>query len=81
MAYLARRSADNFEARLTFGVQFIPFSGARDPQASIQLAEALNRDSGVPVKSLRCDPHVKNDTCWLHGEAWCFSKNEPVVLD
>jgi protein-L-isoaspartate(D-aspartate) O-methyltransferase len=73
MAYLTRRSADNFEARLMFGVQFIPFTGARDPRVSTELAKALDRDAGATVKSLRCDPHEKEATCWLHGEGWCFS--------
>jgi len=81
MAYLTRRSADNFEARLIFGVKFIPFTGARDPKVSTELAEALNRDAGAAVKSLRCDPHEKDDTCWLHGDGWCFSTREPVVID
>jgi protein-L-isoaspartate(D-aspartate) O-methyltransferase len=73
MAHLIRRSADNFEARLMFGVQFIPFTGARDPKVSKELTEALNLDARAKVKSLRCDPHGKEDTCWLHGEGWCFS--------
>ncbi|MGD0631698.1 MAG: protein-L-isoaspartate O-methyltransferase [Terracidiphilus sp.] len=81
MAYLTRRGSDNFEARLMYGVQFIPFSGARNPEVSRQLAEALDRDSGAKVKSLRCDPHQKEEHCWLHGEGWCFSTNEPTVLD
>jgi protein-L-isoaspartate(D-aspartate) O-methyltransferase len=81
MAYLTRRSADNFEARLMFGVQFIPFRGARDAAVGSQLAEALDRDSGAKVKSLRCDPHEKDDTCWLHGGGWCFSTREPAVID
>lgn len=81
MAYLTRRSADNFETRLMFGVQFIPFTGARDSRVSAELAEALDRDAGAAVKSLRCDLHEKDDTCWLHGDSWCFSKNDPNVID
>jgi protein-L-isoaspartate(D-aspartate) O-methyltransferase len=81
MAYLTRRSTDNFAARLSFGVQFIPFSGARDHRVSGQLAEALHRDEGASVRSLRCDPHEKVNTCWLHGDGWCFSTREPFVLD
>jgi protein-L-isoaspartate(D-aspartate) O-methyltransferase len=81
MAYLTRRSTDSFEARLMFGVQFIPFSGARDPKVSKELAEALDRDAGAAVKSLRCAPHEKDGTCWLHGDDWCFSTREPIVID
>ncbi|MGO9336728.1 MAG: protein-L-isoaspartate O-methyltransferase family protein [Terracidiphilus sp.] len=81
MAYLTRRNADHFEAHLTDGVQFIPFAGARDHAVSRELAAALNRDEGEPVKSLRCDPHEKEPTCWLHGNGWCFSCREAVTLD
>lgn len=78
MAYLTRKSEDAFAARLTFGIQFIPFSGAHDPQVSARLSSALHRDKGTPVRSLRCDSHDKQDTCWLHGNGWCFSTRDPV---
>jgi protein-L-isoaspartate(D-aspartate) O-methyltransferase len=77
MVYLARKSADNFAAQLMYGVQFISFSGARNPEVGKQLTAALTRDEGAAVKSLRCDPHEKGETCWLHGDGWCFSIREP----
>jgi protein-L-isoaspartate(D-aspartate) O-methyltransferase len=76
MAFLTRKSEDSFEARLLFGVQFIPFSGACNPEVSRQLSAALNRDYGASVKSLRCDPHAQEETCWLHGDGWCFSARD-----
>jgi protein-L-isoaspartate(D-aspartate) O-methyltransferase len=78
MALLTRKSEHSFAARLSFGVMFIPFSGARNPEVANQLAEALKRDQGKPVKSLRCEPHEKDETCWLHGDTWCFSTREPA---
>jgi protein-L-isoaspartate(D-aspartate) O-methyltransferase len=81
MAHLTRTGAESFAARLMFGAQFIPFSGARDRDASRQLAQALDRDQGAGVRSLRCGTHEKGETCWLHGEGWCFSTREPIVLD
>lgn len=78
MAFLTRKSEDSFEARLSFGTQFIAFSGACDPEAGRLLSEALRRDRGAAVKSLRCDPHEKDETCWLHGDGWCFSRRNPV---
>jgi protein-L-isoaspartate(D-aspartate) O-methyltransferase len=81
MALLTRKSEHSFAARLHFGVLFIGFSGARDPEVANQLAEALHRDQGKSVKSLRCDPHEKDETCWLHREAWCFSTRDPVQAD
>ena len=81
MAYVTRKTEDSFAARLMFGVQFIPIAGARDPGVSRQLAEALNRDAGGTVKSLRCDLHDNEEMCWLHGDGWCFSIREPDVVD
>jgi protein-L-isoaspartate(D-aspartate) O-methyltransferase len=78
MALVTRKSENNFEAQLNFGTQFIAFSGACDPEVGRLLFEALRRDQGDHVKSLRRDPHEKDDTCWLHGEGWCFSRRSPV---
>jgi len=81
MVLLTRRSEINFAAQLMYGVQFIAFSGARDPEVGRHLAAALRRDEGAAVKSLRCDFHEKEETCWLHGDGWCFSTREAVVVD
>jgi protein-L-isoaspartate(D-aspartate) O-methyltransferase len=79
MALITRTSADGFAANLYYGVMFIPFTGARDPEVANQLAEALIRDQGKSVQSLRLTPHDKDETCWLHGNGWCFSTREPVA--
>lgn len=76
MAHLTRRSVDWFSARIEFGALFIPFSGARDREVGKELARALGRDRGEGVQSLRCDVHEKEESCWLHGEGWCFSALE-----
>ncbi|MGA2218330.1 MAG: methyltransferase domain-containing protein [Terracidiphilus sp.] len=81
MALLARKTTDNFAAELHYGTYFIPFSGACAPPVANQLTEALDRDQGRAVKSLRLDPHTKSETCWLHAETWCFSTRESVMLD
>ena len=81
MALLTRRSDDNFAAELHFGTYFIPFSGACDPAIAGPLAEALARDQGKAVKSLRLDPHEKDKTCWLHSDTWCFSTRDPIQSD
>jgi len=81
MVLLTRRSEDNFAAQFMYGVQFISFSGARNPEEGRQLAAALHHDEGAAVKSLRCDVHEKEESCWLHGDRWCFSTREPLPTD
>ena len=78
MAYLTRKSADLFTAMLCSSVFFVDFEGARDPAVSDELARALKCDHGASVRSLRCDAHEKDESCWLHGNGWCFSRRAPI---
>jgi protein-L-isoaspartate(D-aspartate) O-methyltransferase len=79
MAHLIRVSADLFAASLQGSVFFVDFSGARDAAVSHELARALKRDAGATVRSLRCDVHTPNESCWLHGAGWCFSRLASVA--
>ncbi|MGA2568940.1 MAG: methyltransferase domain-containing protein [Terracidiphilus sp.] len=81
MAFITRKSADRFAATLCGSVLFVDFAGARDPAVSDELARALRRDYGATVRSLRCDPHEKDESCWLHGDGWCFSRQAASVID
>ena len=74
MAHLVRVNADWFHAALINTAFFVDFIGARDAAVSGELAKALERDAGRGVRSLRCDTHAKDQTCWLHGKGWCFSR-------
>jgi protein-L-isoaspartate(D-aspartate) O-methyltransferase len=28
----------------------------------------------MSVRSLRCDAHAQDESCWLHRDGWCFSR-------
>ncbi len=75
MAHLTRIGTDRFAATLRGQVFFVDFGGARDPAVSEELARALHRDGGASVRSLRCDVHARDESCWLHGYGWCFSRH------
>lgn len=79
MALLTRVSEESFAARLQGGVSFIEFHGASDPEIGGRVAELLRRDHSGEVRSLRTDPHERDESCWLHGEGWCFSRREPAA--
>ena len=81
MAHLTRKSADLFAVTLTGSVFFVDFAGARNAAISSELARALERDEGAGVRSLRRDPHGKEETCWLHGEGWCFSRRPATAVE
>jgi protein-L-isoaspartate(D-aspartate) O-methyltransferase len=74
MAHLLRVNTEWFRAALVSTAYFVDFVGARDEAVSAELAEALRHDQGLGVRSLRCDVHDKDLTCWLHGQGWCFSR-------
>jgi protein-L-isoaspartate(D-aspartate) O-methyltransferase len=74
MAYITRKSANLFAATLIGSVFFVDFEGARDSAVSDELAKMLKRDNGDSVRSLRLDAHEKDESCWLHGRGWCFSR-------
>lgn len=81
MACVTRKNADCFAATLNGSVFFVDFTGARDSTVSNELAAALRRDQGATVRSLRRDTHQKDESCWLHGDGWCLSKNEPAAAE
>jgi len=78
MATITRKGAGLFAATLCGSVFFVDFEGARDPALDGELSRALKRDNGASVRSLRLDPHEKDESCWLHGSGWCFSRRAAV---
>jgi protein-L-isoaspartate(D-aspartate) O-methyltransferase len=79
MAQITRKTANLYAATLNGSVFFVDFAGARDSAVSNELALALKRDRGAAVRSLRCDVHEKDESCWLHGDGWCFSRRPAIA--
>jgi len=76
MLRVDRRGA-RFAARPAGRVGFFPCVGARDVKEAAMLSFALGDAAGQQaLKSLRRDRHQRDDTCWLHGDGWCLSKQE-----
>jgi protein-L-isoaspartate(D-aspartate) O-methyltransferase len=75
MLLITRQDVDEHSARFLCPVGFIDFQGARQENMSRRLAAALRRDRGRSVKSLRREPHLRSDSCWLHGRGWCLSRH------
>jgi protein-L-isoaspartate(D-aspartate) O-methyltransferase len=74
MLMVVRQSANEFSARFLCRTGFVHFQGAREQAADRRLAAALVTDWGGSVRSLRRDHHLKDETCWLHGDGWCLSR-------
>lgn len=80
MLLATRKTPTTFAARFLSSAAFIGFSGARSEKISKRLLKAFRDDRGANVQSLRCDAHVEDETCWLHGEGWCMSCREVEEL-
>jgi len=71
------RRGGGFAARPAGWVGFYPCAGARSPEGEAALDAALADPAGQQaVRSLRRDPHDKDESCWLHRDGWCLSKHE-----
>lgn len=71
------RHGNGFAARSAGWVGFYPCAGARSPEGEAALDAALADPAGQQaVRSLRRDPHNKDESCWLHRDGWCLSKHE-----
>jgi protein-L-isoaspartate(D-aspartate) O-methyltransferase len=74
MLMVVHGGGNEFGARFLCRTGFIHFQGARDQAADRRLAAALVTDWGGSVRSLRRDSHREDETCWLHGDGWCLSR-------
>ncbi len=79
MLLVTRRDGEEFSAQFLCAAAFYEFSGARDADVAGRLTQALTRDRGTGVKSLRRDAHAEEETCWLHGDGWCLSCRDAAV--
>jgi protein-L-isoaspartate(D-aspartate) O-methyltransferase len=73
------RNGEDLLARSAGWVAFYPCAGARDDSDAAALGAALDDPAGqAAVRSLRRDPHDRDETCWLHRDGWCLSKRTPL---
>jgi protein-L-isoaspartate(D-aspartate) O-methyltransferase len=71
------RLGPGIAARSAGHVGFFHCVGARDDGEAATLTRALYDPVGQgQMRSLRRDPHDREESCWLHGEGWCLSKRE-----
>lgn len=70
------RRGERFAARFFSVVHIYPCLGCRDPALAGRLRAALTRGDAATVRSLRRDAHPAGDSCWLHGDGFCLSRQE-----
>jgi len=69
------RHGKQIAARSAGWVAFYPCLGARGADDEAALRQALNDPAGqAAVRRLRSDVHERDESCWLHRDDWCLSK-------
>jgi protein-L-isoaspartate(D-aspartate) O-methyltransferase len=71
--YLATRAGEEFHLDYISSVGIFHCVGQRDETLNEQLRCMAAADWRQP-RTLRLDSHVKADSCWLHAESCCMSK-------
>jgi protein-L-isoaspartate(D-aspartate) O-methyltransferase len=70
---LITRDASRLSVRAVSSVGIFPCIGAIERDADKRAAASLARTDYDSLSSLRRDSHPEDDSCWLHGEGFCFS--------
>jgi protein-L-isoaspartate(D-aspartate) O-methyltransferase len=72
---LVSRDNSHMRVKVISSVGIFPCVGAIEREADKRAAASLQRLDYDSITSLRRDPHNQDDSCWLHGEGFCFSTN------
>jgi len=70
---LITRETSHLSVRAVSSVGIFPCIGAIERDADKLAASSLARTDYDSLSSLRRDTHQQEDSCWLHGNGFCFS--------
>jgi protein-L-isoaspartate(D-aspartate) O-methyltransferase len=71
---LVKREGERYAARLLSLVMIYSSTSVRDAGVNAALAKQIGSPKLFSVQSLRRDAHEPEETCWLHGNGFCFSQ-------
>ncbi len=71
---------EGYLANVITDVIIFPCEGARDDDADFIVENAFKKEPMECIKSLRLEPHDVHESCYIHGNGYCFSKLEPQIL-
>lgn len=71
---LVKRTGEDYSARLVSLVMIYSSIGGRDTAMNAALAKQIGSPKLFTVQSLRRDAHAAEETCWFHGQDFCFSQ-------
>jgi protein-L-isoaspartate(D-aspartate) O-methyltransferase len=74
IVFLIERIGPNYAMRMIGGAIIFTAAGDASRESRLRLMKSLQTASPHEVRSLRVDPHMPNETCWLHNETHCLSR-------
>jgi len=77
MLLVVRHRAESYAAKFISPVNIFACMGGRDLSMNEKLISSLRDNKSQLVRSLRRDAHHPSDTCWLHIDGLCLSKESP----
>lgn len=73
-----QRHGESYDARLSSGpIMLYSCAGARDAEMNQRLLQAFQPGGMDKVRSLSRDSHEPAESCWFHGNDFCFSHDQP----
>lgn len=75
--FVVEKRGEVFPARIVTFTVIYSCTGLRSEELDRRIAQTLMAGRLGTVRSLRRDRHMAGDSCWLHGDHFCFSF-EPV---
>ena len=73
MMMLVTQEMSHLSVQVVSSVGIFPCIGAIERQADERAASSLQRTDYDSITSVRRDSHYQDNSCWLHGESFCFS--------
>jgi protein-L-isoaspartate(D-aspartate) O-methyltransferase len=67
------RQQAGYAACFVSPVGIYPCAASRDPERNLRLHQAFATKDPGQVRSLRCDVHASEESCWLHDSDVCLS--------
>ncbi len=69
------RLRSGYAAQCLAPAGYFPCFGGVDLEADRRLGDALANNGLIEARTLRREAHTPDESCLLHGEGYCFSKN------
>jgi protein-L-isoaspartate(D-aspartate) O-methyltransferase len=80
VVFIVEKRGDVYPVRIVTFTVIYSCTGLRSPALDRRIAQTMMHGRLGTVQSLRRDRHAAAESCWLHGDDFCFSF-EPALAE